>query len=152
MKKIRFLLVLLVLLGIEVMPVYATSNSLDEMIALGDEMGDESNNTIYSSPCSNPHFLKPFRFLGRIFMVIKIVVPILLIVFGVWDFSKAVIGSKDDEMKKAIRTLMFRAISGVVIFFLPTLIHLVFQLVDGFNPYESDYQKCSLCITSPNKC
>lgn len=150
MKKIMILIVMFLLVGVS-MPVQAYS--LDGLIAVGDEIGDDSSTSnVYSSPCANPHFLKPFRFMGRIFMVVKIVIPLLLIIFGVWDFSKAVIGSKDDEMKKAIHSLLYRAISGIVIFFLPTLIHLVFQLVDSFNQYESDYAKCSLCITSPGKC
>lgn len=108
--------------------------------------------TLVDDYCSDPDFKKPFIFLGRIFSVIKILIPILIIIFGMIDLFKAVIGSKDDEIKKSIRSLMLRAIAGVVIFFIPTIIHLLFLLIDDWQKYETTYSKCSLCITSPSKC
>ncbi len=108
--------------------------------------------TLVDDYCSDPDFKKPFIFLGRIFSVVKILIPILIIIFGMIDLFKAVIGSKDDEIKKSIRSLMLRAIAGVVIFFIPTIIHLLFLLIDDWQKYETTYSKCSLCITSPSKC
>ncbi len=108
--------------------------------------------TIEQDYCSDPNFIKPFIFLGKIFTIVKILVPILIIVFGMIDFFKAVIASKDDEIKKSIRSLLFRAIAGLVIFFIPTIVHLVFLLIDDWKKYETSYSKCSLCISSPSKC
>lgn len=108
--------------------------------------------TVSGAYCSNPNFVKPFKLLGRVFSVVKIIIPIIIIVFGVIDFFKAVIGSKDDEIKKSVKSLIMRLIAGACIFFLPAIVHFVFRLVDDWNDYESDYSKCSLCITEPNKC
>lgn len=113
---------------------------------------DDTGVTVTDSYCSKPNFLKPFKLLGRIFSVVKIVLPIIILAFGVVDFFKAVIASKDDEIKKATKSLIMRLIAGVCIFFLPAIIHFVFRLVDDWNDYDSDYSKCSLCITSPNQC
>ena len=113
---------------------------------------DDTGVTVTDSYCSKPNFLKPFKLLGRIFSVVKIILPIIILAFGVVDFFKAVIASKDDEIKKATKSLIMRLIAGVCIFFLPAIIHFVFRLVDDWNDYDSDYSKCSLCITSPNQC
>lgn len=108
--------------------------------------------TITGPHCSDPNFIAPFRFIGRIFSVIKILIPLLIIGFGVWDFFRAVVAAKDDEIKKSMKSLIMRVISGIIIFFIPAIIHFVFRLIDEWDNYESDYSKCSLCITEPNKC
>ena len=87
---------------------------------------------------------------GYILMVFKIVIPILLIVFGMIDLGKAVIASKDDEIKKATKSLLMRAISAIVIFFIPTLIGVVMGLISSFNDQvKDDFNICKACISNP---
>lgn len=95
-----------------------------------------------------------WQIIGWVLWVFKIAVPIIIIVFGMIDLGKAVVASKDDEIKKSIKSLVMRAIAGVVIFFIPTLVGLIFRLVDGFADAEvqGEYQVCSECITSPGSC
>jgi len=88
---------------------------------------------------------------GYVLMVFKIVIPILIILFGMIDLGKAVVASKDDEIKKAAKSLLMRCIAGVVIFFIPTLVGFVFTLADGFNA-DGDYSVCETCITNPSSC
>ena len=70
---------------------------------------------------------------STIVMLIKIVVPILLIIFGMLDLAKAVIASKEDEIKKAQMTFVKRLIAAVIVFFIIYLVQLVVNLVAGFN-------------------
>lgn len=98
------------------------------------------------------NFLKPFRFFGKIFLIIKIIIPIVIIAFGMIDLGKAILSSKDDEVKKSLKSLAMRALAGIIIFFLPTIINFVFALIDGWNEYETDYSNCSKCISSPYNC
>ena len=44
-----------------------------------------------------------WQLIGYVLLVFKIVIPILLIVFGMLDLGKAVVASKDDEIKKSIK-------------------------------------------------
>ena len=74
-----------------------------------------------------------WQVLGWVLWVFKIVIPILIIVFGMIDLGKAVVASKDDEVKKAIKSLAMRAIAGVIIFFVPSLVSTIFKIVDGFD-------------------
>lgn len=88
--------------------------------------------------------------LGYILMVFKIVIPILLIVFGMIDLGKAVIASKDDEIKKATKSLLMRAIAAIIIFFIPTLIGVIMGLISSFSTQvQSDFDTCRACVSDP---
>lgn len=90
---------------------------------------------------------KIWQFVGWILLVFKIVIPLLLIIFGMVDLGKAVVGSKDEEIKKATGTLVKRAIAAIAIFFVPTLIGIIFRIVPGNT--DADWGKCADCITNP---
>lgn len=60
----------------------------------------------------------------------KIIVPVLVIIFGIIDFSKAVIAGKEEEMKKAQRTFIKRVVIGVAFFFIPLFIDIIMDLAD----------------------
>lgn len=62
--------------------------------------------------------------------IIRILIPILLIVFGMVDFGKAVLAQDEQNMKKAQSTFMKRLIIGVIIFFVPTIINLLLHLAN----------------------
>lgn len=93
-----------------------------------------------------------WQLVGRILFVFKIVIPILLMVFGMIDLGKAVVGAKDDEIKKALKQLMMRAIAAIVIFLIPTIIGFIFSIVDSFSDVKSDYNVCATCISHPGDC
>ncbi len=93
---------------------------------------------------------KVWKLVGQVLFIFKIVIPLLLLIFGMIDLGKAVVGSKDDDVKKAITHLAFRAVAAVIIFFIPTLVGFIFSIVDGFS--AEDYNQCSQCIQNPNDC
>ena len=86
-----------------------------------------------------------WQVVGWIMTVFKIIIPLLLIIFGMLDLGKAVTSNKEDEIKKATASLMRRAIAAVVIFFIPTLVGVIMNLVDGGNKYKN----CAKCISNP---
>ena len=93
-----------------------------------------------------------WQVVGYVLLAFKIVIPILLIIFGMLDLGKAVIASKDDEIRKATKSLAMRAIAAVVIFFIPTVVGLVLGLISNFSSSgaQDDWNTCRHCITSPN--
>lgn len=90
-----------------------------------------------------------FTTLGWVFFVIKIVIPILLIIFGSIDVGKAVIASKDDEIKKSIKTLAIRTIAGIIIFLIPTILNLAVKLIDNSEVYNGTFWDCTKCMLDP---
>lgn len=61
---------------------------------------------------------------------VRIIVPILVILLGILDLSKAVLSSKEDEMRKAQITFVKRIVIGVCVFFAPLLVNLIMSLAE----------------------
>lgn len=94
------------------------------------------------------------QIVGYILMVFKIAIPLLIIALGIFDFGKAVVAEKEDEIKKQTKRLLYRVIAGVVIFFIPTLVLWIFKVF--VSDYETDaesFKTCEDCFLHPNsKC
>ena len=63
--------------------------------------------------------------------IIQIGIPIILIVLGMFDLGKAVVASKEDEIKAAQKLLIKRVIYAVLIFFVVFLVNTIFSIVAG---------------------
>ncbi len=80
------------------------------------------------SPCHG------FDFIVRIiknglFPILQIGIPIILIVLGTLDLGKAVISSDDKAVKEAQGKLIKRCIYAIAVFFIVTLVNLLFTMV-----------------------
>ena len=84
------------------------------------------------------------RILGIVILIIKIAAPVILIVVGMIDLAKAVTVNKEDEVKKAQNLLIKKAIAGVLVFLVITIVGLLMSIVGG-----NDYKECSTCINNP---
>lgn len=78
-------------------------------------------------------------------LIIKIVVPILLIIFGMLDLGKAVVASKEDEIKKGQQLFIKRLISAVIVFFVIQIVQLLIGFVSNS---DSDISKCFNCFVN----
>lgn len=61
--------------------------------------------------------------------LIKIGVPVLLIIFGMLDFGKAVMSQKEDEIKKSQQLFFKRLLSAALVFFVFVIVELLFNIV-----------------------
>ena len=66
---------------------------------------------------------------STIILIIEIAVPILLIIFGMLDLGKAVVASKEDEIKKSQQTFVKRLISAALVFLVIFVVKLVINVV-----------------------
>lgn len=84
------------------------------------------------------------KILKSVFTLLQWAIPICLILFGAIDLGKAVIASKEDEMKKAQSVLIKRVVYAVVIFLLFTIVTLVMNLVadSGADGVDSNWADC----------
>lgn len=69
--------------------------------------------------------------ISLVIKIIWIIVPILLVIFGLLDLAKAVMAQKEDEIKKGQQTLIKRAIAAVIVFFVIPLVQLIIKFVSG---------------------
>lgn len=66
-----------------------------------------------------------------IYLGVQIVVPILLIIFGMIDLAKAITAQKEDEIKKAQGGLLKKAIVAVIVFLVFSLVQFIFSFAQG---------------------
>lgn len=79
-----------------------------------------------------------FKLTHYVILVIQIVVPILLIIWGMLDFAKGLIKGKDDEIKAGQKTFISRLIVAVMVFLVVTITRLVVSLVSNLNGSGND--------------
>ncbi len=88
---------------------------------------------------------------GYVLMVLKILVPVILIIWGTIGLAQAMISGEDKAVSKQAGSLIKKLVIGIVIFFIPTIVNALFSLMGTFLPFKSDYNNCLNCITSPRK-
>ncbi len=72
-----------------------------------------------------------FNLVATIIRIIKIVVPILLIIWGMIDFAKSIVAKKEDDIKAYRKAFISRLISAVLVFLVITIVQLTVGLVSG---------------------
>lgn len=92
-----------------------------------------------------------FRILRYLFRAIKIVIPVILIIFAAIDMTKVVINADEKTKKEAGSKVVKRLIYAVILFLVPTLISLIFKAVDSNrvddyknsgSAYNNDWKSC----------
>lgn len=75
-------------------------------------------------------------------LIIKIAVPIILVIFGMMDLMKAVIASKEDEIKKGQQTFIKRLIAAVIVFFVIQIVQIIVKFVSSNDTSVSNCFNC----------
>ena len=90
---------------------------------------------------------------STIYLIIEIAVPVLLILYGMFDLGKAVIAQKEDEIKKGQATFFKRLIAAVLVFFVTFIVRLVIGFVSN---NDTKIASCVNCFitgeVSSNSC
>lgn len=58
-------------------------------------------------------------------LIMQILVPVILIVMGTFDFVKATASQKEDEIKKGQQIFVKRLIAGALVFFVIAIVKLI---------------------------
>ena len=84
-----------------------------------------------SNICTTDTLNPLWNVVGLIVKVIWIGVPVLLVILGMIDLGKAVIASKEDEVKKATKAFGKRFLYAVAVFAVVWIVTVVLNLVAG---------------------
>lgn len=77
---------------------------------------------------------KMIDLLKNVVKILRILIPIILNVFGIIDFAKAIFAGNEDDMKKAQKKFIKRLIIGIVIYLIPSLLNLVLNVANKIWP------------------
>lgn len=101
----------------------------------------------------NSETINAFRILGNILVAIKIIVPLLIIIFGMIDFSRAVISNDEKAIKVSTGALIRRMIAGIFIFFVPTIAFSILKIaVDDDVAKNAESIACTQCMLKVSTC
>ncbi len=85
--------------------------------------------------------------ISTLFFGIKVVVPVLLVIFGMLDLGKAVMAQKEDEIKKGQQTFLKRLIAAAIVFLVIFVAQLVISIVSGQTKgQDANVWTCANCI------
>ena len=68
------------------------------------------------------------QFLQNVFLGIRLLAPALVIILSTIDYIKAIASSNQDDLKKVNKKTIKRVVAGLIIFFIPLLLDILFKL------------------------
>lgn len=89
--------------------------------------------------------------------IVKIAIPIILIAFGIIEFTKAIFAGDEESMKKSQKSFIKRLGISILIFFVPTIVNLLLQLANkvwttiapnSCGLLETEEKACYICGSS----
>lgn len=98
--------------------------------------------------CTDYNFLSGLLIVKYFYTAALIILPIVIIAMGSYDGFKAVTSGKAEDVKAIMFNTATRAASFLIILLLPTIIHIVFNMMDG---YDGIYNTMSICLNNVNK-
>ncbi len=95
------------------------------------------------SGCENPDVLSVIYFIEKILNVVFIIIPIGLILFITIDLVKTILNGDDKAEKTNNKIIVKRLILAIAIFFVPTIITLLTNLMSNAGiEFATEYKKC----------
>lgn len=94
------------------------------------------------------------QIVGYVLTIFKVAIPLIIIGLGMFDFGKAVVAEKEDEIKKQTKRLLMRVVAGIVIFFVPTIVLFIFEQIGNYSTdrEQASFQNCEDCLLRPTQC
>ena len=94
------------------------------------------------------------KLVGWVLTLFKVAIPLIIVAMGMFDFGKAVVAQKEDEIKKQTKRLIYRVVAGIVIFFVPSIVMFIFEHLGNYETAKeaADFQNCETCILKPGDC
>lgn len=76
-----------------------------------------------------PEVMEVMLIINKVIGALKILVPIIILITGMYSFFKAVLADEDKLIKDATSLLIVKLLVGAAIFFIPTIVNSVAKLV-----------------------
>lgn len=110
------------------------------VMVYADGLGEDFGDDLTENTCEAVLGTSVVEFIQMVFNYIKILGPILVILFSSIDFTKSILSSDEENMKKTQKKFAVRLLCAVALYFLPLIATLIINLVFG----TSGNQVCGL--------
>ena len=107
---------------------------------------------VAQAPCDDNNIRKVLNILGYLLLIAIIAVPLIIIGLGTFYLYKAVIDKDEKSFGKQLKRFGIRVVTGMFIFFVPTIVRAIFTMSDKLDIIEgNDYLTCSECLLDPTE-
>jgi len=130
-KKILFIIILFMICGVVQAKGTFTSDTYYKNVCGVDFIPENLPNAI-----------------SGIYNAVKSLLPVVIIILGMFDFLKAVMAGKQDEAAKNTNKFIRRIISGLLIFLILAIVQFVFKQLGNTNSYFY----CMNCFLNNDRC
>ena len=89
--------------------------------------------------------------IGYVIFAIKVIVPVILVLFGMIDLTRAIMEKDESNIKKAQSLLIKRIIYGVAVYLVVTIVSLIMNLIVSDDSSWKSCVKCAFDVTG-NDC
>jgi Predicted solute binding protein len=131
----------------EVNPLVTILDNTGKIITEGTNTNITENTNVF---CGQNTYI-PYKFVDvvrTVIDIIKIGIPVLLIIFGMLDLGKAVVASKQDDIKKNQKNFVSRLIMAMAVFFVISIVQLALSVVSA----DDEILSCLKCIVKDDAC
>lgn len=97
--------------------------------------------------CDTSEVLSVLRMVGYVLFILKLLIPIIIIYVETIKFVGAVKEGSQESVTKHAKGLLLRLAIGIIIIFIPTIIHAV---LNSF--ISADSKNCEICVLKPFSC
>lgn len=85
--------------------------------------------TVSTTWCNGDDAASVQTLVSTVILIMQIAIPILLVVFGMLDLGKAVVASKEDEIKKGQQLFIKRLISAALVFLVIFVVKILLNVI-----------------------
>lgn len=108
---------------------------------------------VAENPCDENSIKTVMRLFGYVLLIARVAVPLIIIGLGTFDLAKSVIDKDEKSLTKQIKQLGIRILAGLIVFFVPNIVAVVFSMSDKLNIIETgQYKTCADCLLKPGNC
>lgn len=150
MKKFVYSFLILFILSAIFIPNVEAKTNFSDVVSIGDYSitSDYNRDDDFAHNCAD--FAHTIRIGGYLVNFVKVLLPFIIMVKATISFISVVTSAKPEELKKKASKLGVSLGCAVAIFFIPTIVNIVFGFIAGFNDNITEDSKiCSACIFEP---
>lgn len=93
--------------------------------------------------CSMPEIMEAMLILNRVLGILKILIPIVVIITGMYSYFKATLSNGDPDLKASFHLLMAKMMVAASVFFIPTIINSIMKTAFPNSNYTACFSNIS---------
>ena len=93
----------------------------------------------------NADVLGGLKYFAILITILKILIPVFIIMKSGISLANVMISGDDGQIKPTFNTFLKRCFVGAIIFFIPTIVEVIMNLIPKYDEHKNDFRDCISC-------